>query len=147
MGHQKKTKCGCGKKNKNKSSKTIYTTTVPSVSTMSNSSTTGHEKYCTKSKSKYAYNHNHNHNHNSNCNCEQKYYFPLPNLPSQPVMSVGSMSVKTGDWFAPGSVQACCSICSTVQPVYANPCNTCRYDKGVYPINNTSYLTTNQYLH
>lgn len=78
------------------------------------------------------------------CKCEQKYYFPLPATPSQPV---GGMSIKTGDWFAPGSVQACCAICSTVQPVYANPCNTCRYDVGYHPINNTAYFTTNKYLH
>lgn len=78
------------------------------------------------------------------CKCEQKYYFPLPATPSQPV---GGMSIKTDAWFAPGSVQACCAICSTVQPVYANPCNTCRYDVGSHPINNTAYFTTNQYLY
>lgn len=78
------------------------------------------------------------------CKCEQKFYFPLPNLPSQPV---GGMKVGTDAWFAPGSVQSCCAICSTVQPVYANPCNTCRYDKGTYPINNTAYFTTNKYIY
>ncbi len=78
------------------------------------------------------------------CKCEQKFYFPLPNLPTQPV---GGSRVGPGAWLAPGSVQACCSICSTVQPVYANPCNTCRYDKGVYPINNTAYFTTGQYVY
>ena len=78
------------------------------------------------------------------CKCEQKFYFPLPNLPSQPV---GGETVKPLAWFAPGSVQSCCSICSTVQPVYANPCNTCRYDKGAYTINNTAYFTTGQYVY
>lgn len=78
------------------------------------------------------------------CKCEQKFYFPLPNIPSQPV---GGMRVGTDAWFAPGSVQSCCAICSTVQPVYANPCNTCRYDKGTYPINNTAYFTTGEYIY
>ena len=77
-------------------------------------------------------------------NCEQKFYFPLPNIPSQPV---GGSRVRPEAWLAPGSVQACCSICSTVQPVYANPCNTCRYDKGAYPINNSAYFTTGQYVY
>ena len=86
--------------------------------------------------------HTHNKNCGCDCNCEPKFYYPLPNLATQPV---GGLRVGTDAWFAPGSVQACCSICSTVQPVYANPCNTCRYDKGVYPINNTAYFTTGQY--
>lgn len=76
--------------------------------------------------------------------CEQKFYYPLPNLPTQPV---GGMKVKPDAWFAPGSVESCCAICSTVQPVYANPCNTCRYNKGTYPINNTAYFTTNQNIY
>lgn len=84
----------------------------------------------------------HSHHKNCGCKCEPKFYFPLPNLPSQPV---GGLKIGTDAWFAPGSVQSCCSICSTVQPVYANPCNTCRYDKGVYPINNSAYFTTGQY--
>ena len=78
------------------------------------------------------------------CECEQKFYFPLPNIPSQPV---GGERVKVDSWFAPGSVQSCCSICSSVKPVYANPCNTCRYDKGVYPINNSAYFTNGQYVY
>lgn len=78
------------------------------------------------------------------CKCEQKYYFPLPNIPSQPV---GGMRVGTDAWFAPGSVQSCCSICSTVQPVYANPYNSCRYEKGSHPINNTAYFTTGEYIY
>jgi hypothetical protein len=76
-----------------------------------------------------------------NCECEQKYYFPLPSIPTQPV---GGERVGVGAWFAPGSVQSCCSICSSVKPVYANPCNTCRYNQGAYPINNTAYYTTYQ---
>ena len=132
MGHKKNTKntktdCGCGKKHK-KSYSTKLTT----------SSETIKSSYDKKSE------HHHTHGHNCACKCEQKYYFPLPATPSQPV---GGMSIKTDAWFAPGSVQACCSICSTVQPVYANPCNTCRYDKKTYPINNTAYFTTNQYLY
>jgi len=78
------------------------------------------------------------------CNCEPKYYFPLPNIPSQPV---GGSRVRPEAWLAPGSVQSCCSICSTVKPVYANPCNTCRYDKAAYPINNSAYFTTGQYVY
>lgn len=85
----------------------------------------------------------HHKNCGCDCKCEQKFYFPLPNLPSQPV---GGLKVSSDAWFAPGSVQACCSICSTVKPVYANPCDTCRYDKSTYPINNTAYFTTGQYL-
>ena len=81
---------------------------------------------------------------NDSCGCEQKFYFPLPNLPSQPV---GGLKVSSGVWFAPGSVQSCCSICSTVKPVYTNPCDTCRYDKGTRPINNTAYFTTGQYIY
>ena len=71
------------------------------------------------------------------CKCELNYYFPLPNLPSQPV---GDKKISTGDWFAHGSVQACCSICPTVRPVYANPCDPCRYNQGTHPINNTAYF-------
>lgn len=78
------------------------------------------------------------------CECEQKFYFPLPNLSSQPV---NGMRVGTDAWFAPGSVQSCCAICSTVQPVYANPCNTCRYDKGSRPINNTAYFNAGEYIY
>lgn len=75
------------------------------------------------------------------CKCEQKYYFPLPNLPSQPV----SERVGPLNWLAPGSVQSCCSICSTVRPVYANPCDPCAYDRKVCPINNTAYFNTGEY--
>lgn len=75
------------------------------------------------------------------CGCEPKYYFPLPNLPTRPV----SERVGPLDWLAPGSVQACCSICSTVRPVYANPCDPCVYDRKVCPINNTAYYNTGEY--
>jgi len=78
------------------------------------------------------------------CKCEQKFYFPLPNLSSQPV---NGETLKPLAWFAPGSVESCCAICSTVQPVYANPCNTCRYPKGACPINNTAYFITNEYVY
>lgn len=81
---------------------------------------------------------------NSFCSCEQKFYFPLPNLPFQPV---GGMKVNTDAWFAPGSVQSCCATCSTVQPVYANHYNTCRYNNGHHPINNTAYYTTHEYIY
>lgn len=76
--------------------------------------------------------------------CEQKYYLPLPATPSQPV---NGMKIKTDAWFAPGTVQSSCAICSTVKPVYVNPCNTCRYPPGVNPINNSAYYTTNEYLY
>jgi hypothetical protein len=75
------------------------------------------------------------------CKCEMKYYFPLPTLPTQPV----SERVGPLNWLAPGSVQSCCSICSTVRPVYANPCDSCAYDRKVCPINNTAYFTTGEY--
>lgn len=52
------------------------------------------------------------------CGCEQLFYAPLPNLPSRPP----TQTVTPGEWFAPGSVQSCCSICSSVKPVYASPC-------------------------
>ena len=52
------------------------------------------------------------------CGCEQLFYSPLPNLASRPL----TQTVTTGEWFAPGSVQSCCSICSSVKPVYASPC-------------------------
>ncbi len=76
------------------------------------------------------------------CNCEQKYFFPLPNIPSQPV---GGSRVSPEAWLAPGSVQACCSIYSTVRPVYNNPYNLCRNNRDVYPINNTAYYTSSLY--
>ncbi len=53
------------------------------------------------------------------CGCEQLFYSPLPNLPSRPP----TQTVTTGEWFAPGSVQSCCSICSSVKPIYATPCS------------------------
>ena len=79
--------------------------------------------------------------HGCACKCEMKYYFPLPTLPTQPVSErLGPLS-----WLAPGSVQSCCSICSTVRPVYANPCDPCAYDRKVCPINNTAYFNTGEY--
>ena len=59
------------------------------------------------------------------CGCEQLFYSPLPNLASRPL----THTVTTGEWFAPGSVQSCCSICSSVKPVYATPCTgyCCRH--------------------
>lgn len=128
--HHKRSKCGCEKKNHNhnehkKSKHTSLTSITTNISKTSKTNTS-----CTKSSK-------------CGCECEQKYYFPLPNIPSQPV---SGMRVGVDAWFAPGSVQSCCSICSTVNPVYANPCNTCRYDQGAYPINNTAYFTTSQYV-
>jgi hypothetical protein len=96
---------------------------------------------CEKKTKKEHKQHKKENSHHNNCGCEPKFYYPLPNLPSQPV---GGLRVEPGAWFAPGSVQACCSICSTVKPVYANPCDTCRYDNGTHPINNTSYFTTSE---
>lgn len=75
------------------------------------------------------------------CNCEPKFYFPLPNIPSQPV---GGEKVKLNDWFVPGSVQTCCGTCSVIKPVYTNPCSSCQYNQGAFPINNTAYFTINQ---
>lgn len=80
-------------------------------------------------------------NSNCKCNCELKYYFPLPNLPTQPVAQL-----NTNSWFAPGSVESCCAVCSSVKPAYTNMCNNCAYAKGSRPINNTAYFTTNQYI-
>jgi hypothetical protein len=123
--HKKQTKCSCEKKTKE------------------------HKKLKEHHKPKESKEHHkpkeskEHHKHNR-CECEPKYYFPLPNIPSQPV---GGSKVRVDAWFAPGSVESCCSICSSVNPVYANPCNTCRYDKGVYPINNSAYYTTNQYIY
>jgi len=62
--------------------------------------------------------HSHSHSH-SKCNCEQIYYDPLPNLPSKP----HTQTVTPIEWFSPGSVQVCCSICSSVKPIYSTPCN------------------------
>lgn len=108
------------------------------------SSNKQHKKETKQPKKEHKKEHSSHHkNCGCDCKCEQKFYFPLPNLPSQPV---SGMRVGTSAWLAPGSVQACCSICSTVKPVYANNCGTCRYDKGVYPINNTAYFTTGQYM-
>lgn len=81
---------------------------------------------------------------NSPCECKQKFYYPLPNLPTQPV---SGMKIGTESWFAPGSVESCCSICSSVKPVYTNLCDTCRYEKGTKPINNTAYFTTGEYIY
>ena len=71
------------------------------------------------------------HKHN-NCGCEQTFYSPLPNLPVRPPTE----RVTPLDWFAPGTVQACCSICSTVKPVYANNCGYCSKNTN-YSYNNT----------
>lgn len=100
------------------------------------------QKVVRKNK-KHHNSHAHSHTHKYNdcgCSCEIKYYFPLPNLPTQPV----SERVSTSAWLAPGSVQSCCAICSSVKPVYANPCDTCAYQKGTRPINNSAYYITNQ---
>ena len=121
--HKKQTKCSCEKKHKNNKEH--------------------HKNKEHKEHHKEHKEHKEYKEHNR-CECEPKYYFPLPNIPSQPV---GGSKVRVDAWFAPGSVESCCSICSSVNPVYANPCNTCRYDKGVYPINNSAYYTTNQYVY
>ena len=129
--HKKHSKCGCEKKQHKKES-------------------TEHKKEHKKEHKEHKEHKKEHKEHKkehkkcgSVCECNPKFYFPLPNLPSQPV---GGMKVGTDAWFAPGSVQSCCAICSSVQPVYANPCNTCRYDNGTYPINNTAYFTTSEYI-
>lgn len=81
------------------------------------------KKHCKKdsdSESKsISHNSHHKHpHHKHHCGCEQLFYAPLPNLPSRPP----TQYITPGDWFAPGSVQSCCSICSSVKPVYASPC-------------------------
>jgi hypothetical protein len=86
-----------------------------------------HKKsHCKKSHSTEHTSHEHtshehtSHKHNTNCGCcKQLFYAPLPNLPSQPLTE----RVRPIEWFAPGNVQACCSICSTIKPVYSIPCN------------------------
>lgn len=50
------------------------------------------------------------------CNCEQLFYEPLPCLPIRPI----NETVKPIDWFSPGTIQTCCSICSSVKPIYFN---------------------------
>jgi hypothetical protein len=77
------------------------------------------------------------------CKCELNYYFPLPILPTQPI----GERISTSSWLAPGSVQSCCSICSTVKPVYNNNYDTCRYEKGTFPINNSAYFITNRNIY
>lgn len=74
------------------------------------------ELISTNSKS-HPHHHSHPHPH-SYCVCEQLFYSPLPNLPSRPP----TQTVTPGEWFAPDSVQSCCSICSSVKPVYETPC-------------------------
>lgn len=49
-----------------------------------------------------------------NCKCEQLFYEPLPALPMRPLTQQPILL----DWLTPGSVQTCCSICSTVKPNY-----------------------------
>lgn len=71
-----------------------------------------------ESHHKSHHNYHHNHHHKPHCCCEQLFYAPLPNLPSRPP----TQTVTPSEWFAPGSVQSCCSICSSVKPVYASPC-------------------------
>ena len=51
------------------------------------------------------------------CVCEQQFYTPLPNLATRPLTE----SIRPIEWFAPGSVQTCCSICPTIKPIYIKP--------------------------
>lgn len=76
-----------------------------------------------KSPNPYKPHHLHN-----NCNCKQLFYTPLPNLPYAPC----STTVKMDDWFAPGTVQTCCSICPSINPIYTQSypyTNNCCYKK------------------
>lgn len=93
MGHKSKQ---LNKKN----SKKTFTSSSVSVSTYVSTSHTTHKPKCHK------------------CNCEQLFYSPLPNLNVRPPTE----QVNTLEWFAPGSVQVCCALCSTVKPVYPTPC-------------------------
>lgn len=51
----------------------------------------------------------------NNCNCTQLFYTPLPILPYQTC----STTIKMDEWFSPGTVQTCCSICPSINPVDA----------------------------
>ena len=86
----------------------------------STSKTTSHKphykpKHHHESKSKPK----HHHESKIQCECKQLFYAPLPNLSSKPP----TQTVTPGEWFAPGSVQSCCSICSSIKPVYETTSN------------------------
>lgn len=128
--HKKQKKCSCEKKYHKELKKKCVSSTLSTHVEYPNPSP------CQKYK-KY------NEYKNSGCNCEQNLYFPLPALPSQPIKE----KLSVGAWFAPGTVESCCSICSTIKPVYLNPYNVCKYNEGYKPINNSAYYTTNQYVY
>ena len=60
------------------------------------------------------------HNSQYHCNCEQLFYIPLPTIP----VKNSSQTITPSEWFAPGSVQSCCNICSSIKPIYTVPCNS-----------------------
>lgn len=74
----------------------------------------------TYSSNSHSQSHSHSNYHpHPHCKCEQLFYAPLPNLPTRPP----TQTVTPIEWFAPGSVQSCCSTCSSVKPVYSTPCD------------------------
>ena len=73
---------------------------------------------CKKDSTSYKQHHQVNPHPKPQCGCEQLFYSPLPNLATRPL----TQTVTPIEWFAPGSVQSCCSICSSVKPVYSSPC-------------------------
>jgi len=66
------------------------------------------------------------------CDCEQLFYAPLPNLPIRPPTE----RITPLEWFAPGTVKTCCSITSTIRPIYNNYNN---YNNNNYNNNNYYY--------
>lgn len=54
----------------------------------------------------------------NHCECEQKFYIPLPATDFRTTPE----QLTPASWFAPGLVQSCSYQCSSVKPVYAQPC-------------------------
>ena len=73
-------------------------------------------KHHPESKPKHHPESKHHHKFKIQCECKQLFYAPLPNLPSKP--QTQTQTLTPVEWFAPGSVQSYCSICSSVKPVY-----------------------------
>jgi len=54
----------------------------------------------------------------SHCECEQNFYIPLPATDFRTTPE----QLTPINWLAPGLVQSCSYQCSSVKPVYAQPC-------------------------
>ena len=52
------------------------------------------------------------------CECEQNFYIPLPATDYRTTPE----QLTPANWLAPGLVQSCSYQCSSVRPVYAQPC-------------------------